>query len=195
MKVEDDTGVLPVGDPEHSHDGPPLVDHGPWSAEAVPLGKGNDRRSSPENIRYAASKPPRWIVLAAITCAAGLIAAPGMNVIGGTSGVQTERPQPAPTRSQLTASASRVDGIKTRRQVTQRRQLARLASRRRSPDLPHHPTQPPSSPTYAPAPQPVPTPEPVTPSPAPAPASAPGQTTKSPSASNSAVSKEFGFER
>lgn len=192
MKVEDDTGVLPVGDPEHGRDAPPLVDHGPWGAETVPLGKDDDWRSSTENIRYAANKPRRWIVLAAVACAVGLIAALGMDFIDGKSGIQAERPQTAQARRQPMAYTARADRTKTARRAAHRRRQARLGLRQRSAHL-HHPTHPTPSPTYAPAPQPALTPEPVTPSPAPAPA--PSPTTKSPPASGAPVASEFGFER
>ena len=196
MKVEDDTGVIPVGEPEHSRDGPPPVDRGPWGTDAVPLGKDNDRRSSTENIRCAASKPRRWIVLAAITCTTGLIAALGVNLIGGESGVQTEKPQTAQTRRQPRADALSADEAETARRTARQRKRVRSGSRQRSVHLPHPMLRAPS-PTYAPAPapQPAPTPEPVAPSPVPAPASTPAQTSKPPPASGPGVAKEFGFER
>ena len=194
MKVEDDTREIPIGEPGHSRDAPLTSDLGLWGTDAVQLGKENNERRSTASAPRTATKPRRWFALAALACTTSVITALGVNLVGGESGPQVERPQAAQTRRQLTADAPGTDRAKAARRAAHRQQQARLRSRKRSID-PSHPTHPAPSPTHAPTPEPAPAPEPVAPSPAPAPASAPAHTAKPPPASGQAVAEEFGFER
>jgi len=188
MKDEHDTRELPVGEAEAA------PDLGPWGTDAVPLGNNECGRKPTESPSHTGTRPHRRGALAAIVCVSGLLAALGVNTIGGKPGPQTERPQTTETRPQPSANEPGTNGASAARRIEQRQQQARSKLRQRS----THSTlraRPAPRPTYTIAPEPTPPPEPVTPRPPPAPAAEPTPTTTPPPASGPAVAKEFGFER